>query len=296
MIGEYFKACIICNSSDIKDMKGFEDAFLCKCAKCSFVFSRRIPTLAELMHHYDGYGRNDFLSDITIKRYNELLDTFQKVRKTNRILDIGCGIGYFLEVARKRGWEVYGTEFTEKAIEICEAKGIKMHKGALNPDNYPKDFFDVVTSFEVIEHINTPQIEIKNIHEVLRKDGYFYVTTPNFNSLLRYHLKEKYNVIGWPEHLSYYSPKTMNFLLSQNGFKKKWMKTTGFSLTRLNTSKQEDIPYTSHAFIAEDTKDEQLRRSFEENPLLGFVKKSVNTTLSILGKGDALKALYFKNK
>lgn len=294
MSEEYFSACIVCNSPDIKNMKGYESAFLCKCSTCSFVFSRRIPTLSELIAHYEGYGRNDFLSDITIKRYNELLDKFEKVKKTNRILDIGCGIGYFLEVAIKRGWEVYGTEFTENAIEICEKKGIKMHNGALNPDNYPPDFFDVVTSFEVIEHINTPQIEIKNVHKILRKGGYFYVTTPNFNSLLRYHLKEKYNVIGWPEHLSYYTPKTMNFLLSHNGLKKKWIKTTGFSLTRLDTSKQEEIPYTSQAFIAEDTKDEQLRRSFEENPFLGFIKKSINSTLTLIGKGDSLKALYFK--
>jgi len=291
MTVENFKACIICNSPDIKDLSGYEEAFLCKCSTCSFVFSKRIPTLEELLKHYEGYGRNDFLSDITIKRYHELLDEFEKVRKTNRILDIGCGIGYFLEVAKKRGWEVYGTEFTEKAIEICNGKGIKMNQGALNPDNYPTDFFDIVTSFEVIEHINTPQTEIKN----LRRGGYFYVTTPNFNSLLRYHLKAKYNVIGWPEHLSYYTPKTINFLLTDNGFQKKWIKTTGFSLTRLDTSKQEDIPYTSQAFIAEDTKDEQLRRSFEENPILGFVKKSVNTTLSTIGKGDALKALYIKN-
>jgi hypothetical protein len=86
----------------------------------------------------------------------------------------------------------------------------------------------------------------------------------------------------------------MNFLLSRNGFEKKWIKTTGFSLTRLDTSKEEEIPYTSQAFIAEDTKDEQLRRSFEENPFLGFVKKSINSTLTIIGKGDSLKALYFK--
>jgi hypothetical protein len=86
----------------------------------------------------------------------------------------------------------------------------------------------------------------------------------------------------------------MNFLLSNNGFKKEWIKTTGFSLTRFNTSKQEEIPYQSQAFIAEDTKDEKLRRSFESNKILGFVKKTVNSTLSTIGKGDALKALYIK--
>jgi len=175
--------CICCGSNQLNPLKSFENASLVKCASCSMVFSSRNPTIVELESHYQGYGRNDYLSPITIKRYNEILDQFEKVRKTNRLLDVGCGIGYFLEVAKKRGWEVYGTEFTDEAIRICQTKGIQMQQGVLNPQNYSVESFDVITSFEVIEHINTPNAEMKNITSLLRKGGYFYVTTPNFNSL-----------------------------------------------------------------------------------------------------------------
>ena len=289
--------CLICNSEKLKHMSGYEHAFLTKCSDCGFVFSSRNPTLSELEEYYNGYGRNDYLSPITIKRYHEILDQFESSRKTNKLLDVGCGIGYFLEVAKKRGWEVYGTEYTEEAIKICESKGIQMKQGILDPTHYDLESFDVITSFEVIEHINNPQIEISHISSLLRKGGLFYVTTPNFNSLLRYYLGPKYNVIGWPEHLSYYTPSTINKLIKKYQFKKVFIQTTGISITRFLTSKK---PATAKEilegteFIAADTQDEILRNSFETNKILGLAKKTINGLLSLSGKGDALKGLFQK--
>lgn len=289
--------CILCNSKNIKPLTKFSQAHLVKCSDCGMVFSAKNPSPLELDEHYKNYGRNDYLSPITIKRYNEILDSFEPARKTNRLLDVGCGIGYFLEVAKKRGWEVHGTEFTDQAIEICQSKGINMKKGVLNPQNYPAESFDVITSFEVIEHINTPTTEINNMQSLLRKEGLLYITTPNFNSTLRYLLGEKYNVICWPEHLSYYTPSTLKKLLVNQGFKVKYVHSTGISLTRLSTSKSIAQPTAVHegtVFIAADTQDEKLRNSFEKNPLLGFAKKSVNQALTLSGKGDALKGLFIK--
>ena len=100
-------------------------------------------------------------------------------------------------------------------MEICSKKGIYMKKGVLNPKDYNSQEFDVITSFEVIEHINNPREELQNFYKILRKGGMVYCTTPNFNSLLRYRLKEKYNVICYPEHLSYYTPKTLKYVLKR---------------------------------------------------------------------------------
>ena len=289
--------CILCDSSHLIALKKFEHAFLTRCKDCGMVFSSANPTLSELEEYYNGYGRNDYLSPITIKRYNEILDQFESSRKTNKLLDVGCGIGYFLEVAKKRGWEVYGTEYTEEAIKICESKGIQMKQGILDPNHYDLGSFDVITSFEVIEHINNPQIEISHISSLLRKGGLFYVTTPNFNSLLRYYLGPKYNVIGWPEHLSYYTPSTINKLMKMHQFNKVYIQTTGISITRFLTSKKpamaEEIREGTE-FIAADTQDEKLLTQFETNKILGLTKKTINSILSISGKGDALKGLFQK--
>ena len=127
------KHCLICQSKNISGLRKYERHFLNYCLNCGFVFSERIPSHRELEEHYKGYSRDDYLSPLTIKRYNELLDYFEQFRKTNNLLDIGCGMGYFLVEAKKRGWNVFGTEFTDTAIKICKQKEISMKKGVFNP-------------------------------------------------------------------------------------------------------------------------------------------------------------------
>lgn len=282
--------CLLCNSENLVSLKRYKNSFLCKCKACNFIFSQQIPSQTELIDFYDGYGRNDYLSPLTIKRYNELLDDFEKFRVNNKILDVGCGIGYFLEVAKKRGWEVYGTEYTDKAIEICTSKGINMNQGELNRDNYTPNFFDIITSFEVLEHINNPVNEIQNFHILLRKGGLVYLTTPNFNSLLRYKLKEKYDVITYPEHLSYYTKLTLNQLFSNNGFKKRKIQTTGISISRLKASDGRPVIKV----ISEKSDDEKLRKQIDQSVWLQNLKKIVNAFLTILGIGDSLKGWFEK--
>lgn len=282
--------CLVCSSKVLLDLHDYMDHHLSQCKKCGFVFTKKIPSDKELEEHYKGYGRNDYLSPITIKRYNELLNTFEEFRKTNKILDVGCGIGYFLEVAKERGWDVYGTEYTNEAIQICSSKGINMQKGILSSRNYQNEEFDIITSFEVIEHINNPIDELTNFYKVLRKGGLVYLTTPNFNSLLRYRLKSEYNVICYPEHLSYYTPKTLKKLFTCVDFKTKKIESTGISLTRLKTSKG----VSKQSFISKESDDEKIRSQIENKKHLQFLKYLVNRILTIIGKGDALKGYFIK--
>jgi 2-polyprenyl-3-methyl-5-hydroxy-6-metoxy-1,4-benzoquinol methylase len=290
-MGNIHKKCILCGSDKLVLLNKYQRAFLTSCKSCSFVFSRKIPSEQELVNHYQGYGRNDYLSPITIKRYHEILDSFEPYRKTNKLIDVGCGIGYFLETAKERGWEVYGTEFTDEAIQKCSEKGIKMEKGILDPENYMPEEFDIITSFEVIEHINNPIDELNSFHKLLRKGGLVYVTTPNFNSLLRYRLKSDYNIICYPEHLSYYTPKTLKKVFTRVGFKPNKIQSTGISLTRLKTSKK----VSKQPFISKESDDEKIRVQIENKKHLQFLKHLVNSFLTIIGKGDSLKGFFVKD-
>ena len=203
-----FDTCVLCGSPHLVLLKGYEQNYLVKCSSCDFVFCQRKPTAEELKVHYGLYPRANAISEITLKRYSGLLDAFEPYRKTNNIIDVGCGDGFFLEVAKRRKWNVFGTEFTKEAIDVCEQKGIQMTVSPLNSNLYPSDFFDIITSFEVIEHINNPKEELKSFYSILRKGGIVYVTTPNFNSISRNILKSRWNIIEYPEHLSYYTTRT----------------------------------------------------------------------------------------
>ncbi|MFT5777421.1 MAG: 2-polyprenyl-3-methyl-5-hydroxy-6-metoxy-1,4-benzoquinol methylase [Crocinitomicaceae bacterium] len=283
--------CPLCTSDKIEKLPKFNGAFLASCMECSFVFSERIPTKKELDAYYnDEYEVTSFYSQITAARYNELLDYFEKFRLTNKILDVGCGNGFFLEAAQKRGWEVYGADFSKSSIEICKKKGIHMHEGILTSDAFPPDSFDVVTSFEVLEHINNPNEELGYINSFLRKNGIAYVTTPNFNALLRYRLGEKYDVINYPEHLTYYTRKTLKKVFQKNNFRALSIRTTGVSITRLKTSKGK----SNQAYVSETSDDELLRHKIEKKWHLKALKRFTNWWLNLFKIGNSLKGIFQK--
>jgi 2-polyprenyl-3-methyl-5-hydroxy-6-metoxy-1,4-benzoquinol methylase len=289
-VKRFHDKCLISGSVILKPLKGYEQHFLVKSFPLGFVFASKIPTEQELIDHYKKYPRTTEISPITIRRYNELLDDFEKYRKTGRILDIGCDVGHFLKEAQKRGWGVNGTEFTDLPIEKCRASGIHMNKGKLDPAWYNKGMFDIVTSFEVIEHINNPVEEVRNINLVLREGGLLYVTTPNFNSVERYFLKSKHTAICYPDHLCYYTPHTLNHLLKGNGFKKHKIIATGFSLNRLKAglNKTNNVVGTSS--------DEKIRKILDANVFMVLIKQGINRLLSLLGIGNAIKGWFIKTK
>ena len=283
--------CILCDSNHLKKMIAYQKASLCQCQSCGLVFSKNVPSKEDLYKFYNNYGLGSYLSPLTIKRYNELLDEFESYRKTNKILDVGCGVGYFLDEAKKRGWEVYGNELSDKAVEVCQNKNINCTLGELDANNFAEDSFDVITSFEVIEHMNRPKAEIAAFYKILRKGGLVYLTTPNFNSLLRFRLKSAYNIITFPEHLTYYTPKTIHKIFKLSGFKKEKIETTGLSLTRFRTSQGK----SDQKIVSEESDDEKIRIQIDHKWYLKLSKKIINSLLTFFGVGDSLKARFIKN-
>ncbi|HPX77089.1 MAG TPA: class I SAM-dependent methyltransferase [Bacteroidales bacterium] len=286
--------CLICESSKIKQLQGYYDKHkLVKCQSCGLVFMENIPTIEELNTHYSkySYSSEGYLSPLTVQSYNFLLNKFEPYRKTNKILDVGCGRGWFLQEAKKRGWNVYGTEYSDEAIKICKSNGLEMKEGQLKHDTFTAEEFDIVTSFEVMEHINNPLEETNYIYNFLRKGGMFYITTPNFNSYLRYYLKSDFNVIAYPEHLTYYTRNTMKKLMKKQGFTPLKILTTGISVSRLKTSKKPK----SEKMFSETSSDERLRQQIATKRHLGYIKIIVNKILSVLGIGITLKGYFIKN-
>ncbi|MDX2172642.1 MAG: class I SAM-dependent methyltransferase [Bacteroidota bacterium] len=252
----------------------------------------KIPSSQQLKDYYTSYSYaiEEVLPASTIKSYNILLDEFEKYKKTNKILDVGCGRGWFLLEAKKRGWRVYGTEYSQTAVKRCRENGIEMKEGELDLALFDEKDFDIITSFEVIEHINNPHKELKLIYDLLRIGGLFYCTTPNFNSLMRYYLKDKYNIIEYPEHLSYYTKSTLNKVVNENGLKPIKFLSTGISISRIQASKK--IP--SKADSSNQSSDEILRTKINEKWYLKFAKKLINSFFTITNLGLTLKGYYIK--
>lgn len=285
-------SCPLCDSKDIHALPDYQHAYLNKCNTCNFIFSKSTPSTQELEEYYSSeYELTEFFSPITAKRYEEILDGFEHLKKTNNLLDIGSGSSFFAETAIKRGWKVFGTELTDETIQKAEQKGINMSKGKLEDIQFESDFFDLVVGIEVIEHVSFPIPFVKEVQRTLRAGGAVYISTPNFDSLLRRKLKGQYDVIGYPNHLSYFTAKTLKSLFSSNGFSKLSLVTNGISRTRIKTSTGK----SNQAFVSETSDDEILRHRIEKKWYLRILKKGANWFLNIFRLGDSIKAIFIKD-
>ena len=292
--------CSVCGNHDLGYLKGYEKLFLLKCKKCDFVFDERVASPQELNDYYDAANSTvKVVPDATINSFNKLLDFFEKYKGAGNILDLSCGQGDFLVEAKKRNWNVYGTEFSQSAINFCLERGITMHQDDLNKEIFGGMKFDVITSFEVIEHINNPNDFASLINHKLQDRGIAYCTTPNFNSLLRFFEKDRFKMIVYPVHISFYTKKSIKYLGKLNNLKSIKLKTTGLDLGRLvevfKPNKLENSPEPNKHFHANKEITEKVRMGADSSILIKFIKNVINFILSIVGAGDTLKVFWKKN-
>lgn len=249
-------------------------------------FAGITPKPEELWEYYREYPVHAGVSPITLKRYDELLDGFERFRRTNRIIDVGCGAGTFLERAATRGWQVHGTEYGRIPLETCLAKGIAVREGALNPEDYTPEMFDIVTSFEVIEHVTNPGEELERMRAVLRPGGLLYVTTPNYRCIGHLLAGKDWSVVNYPEHLSLFSPRTLRRLMKEIGFRPTRIRTTGIDLMRVKFRREREDADRKPI----DASQEALRARLEGNAALRLMKSAVDAVLNLFRIGDHMKA------
>ena len=273
-----------------RPLKDFKAHHLAQCRACGMVFTFWEPSEEDLGAYYADYPVVTDISQVTLLRYNELLQRFSSFRKTGCIMDVGCGGGYFLEQAIKAGWDAHGTEYGARQITTCRAKGIAITEGALNPANHPAESFDVICSFEVIEHVTHPVAEVANMLALLRPGGLLYLTTPNFNCLDRRLAKGTWNVVNYPEHLNFFTPRTMHRLLREKGLTRSWLTTSGVSIERWMTRRGRTPESSREAHHTQD----QFREKVESKTYLKLAKRVVNGLLNTLELGDSMKACYVK--
>lgn len=136
------------------------------------------------------------------------------------LLDVGCGNGRFLELMQKLGWQTEGVEVDKKAVEVCRDKGLTVKLGELREQNYPDNFFDVVTLGDVIEHLPEPLAVLKECRRILKKNGFLVMITPNTKSRLHRIFKDKWFHLDPPRHLYLFSADNLKQLMEQAGFQK----------------------------------------------------------------------------
>ena len=225
--------CYLCGSNSYQELLIKNNYHIVKCNRCGLVFVNPQPTseLTDKIYNENyfaggnqfGYQGINYLSKENEKWFKfvptKALNKIEKiVSQKGRLLDIGCAVGYALEVARDKGWEIYGVEISRYASKIAEKKlGITIVP-KLEETIFPSRYFDVITTFEILEHIHNPDQFIATISKLLNKDGILCISTPNLD-----HANTLKNFKDWPyltppEHLFYFNKETISKLLNKYGF------------------------------------------------------------------------------
>lgn len=147
------------------------------------------------------------------------INLVKKYTDKGKLIDVGCGTGNFLHLAKKTGFDVWGVEISAWASEYARKKrGLRVITGTLEETNFQKSFFDVATIFDVLEHVDDPLNTLKKINRILKSDGWIFLTVPNFYRIF-WRLDPKKDDIFSKEHLYYFTPRTLSEMLSIANFK-----------------------------------------------------------------------------
>src|SRR3972149_3997734 len=144
-----------------------------------------------------------------------------------RLLDIGCGVGKFIELMSDLGWKAEGLDADPVVVHNCRGRGLSVREGTLEKQGYPDNYFDAITLKHVIEHVYDPVRLLKECHRILKPGGKLVLLTPNLES--RGHKKFRHFWIGLdaPRHLFLFTAKTISEVIQRAGFKVIHLSSTG---------------------------------------------------------------------
>lgn len=223
------RVCPVCNSLSYQ-REFVKDGFIyVKCKDCGLLFVN--PSLKDeaLKNYYENSKAMDFFQEYilmpTRKVRNEriFMPRVRLVEKHctgGKLLDVGCAIGNFLECLKDNtSWQISGVEPSIVASDyVNKVLGIPVANCLLEDTVYPENSFDVITFWETVEHLQAPAEVLKYCYKLMKKGGVFFISTPNIDGF-EFLVGGKDHVnIGAPQHLNYFSPKTLGQILTKAGF------------------------------------------------------------------------------
>lgn len=191
-----------------------------RCNNCGLVYVNPRLKSENIIEGYSEGSDETFISQIggREKTFMQGVNFIERFEKPGKILDVGTAGGSFLAMARKRGWQVYGVELNRWLCSWAgKHYGLHVQPGTIDSLDYPDSFFDVITLWDVLEHVPNPSEVLRKCHRLLKPGGFVYVNYPDYGSYAARIMKSKW-VFLLSVHLFYFTRETIAKMLEKTGF------------------------------------------------------------------------------
>ncbi len=218
--------CIICNQDRTKVFAINNGFNLVRCLNDDLIYVNPQPDKDDFNKFYESpdyflrgdktLGYADYMADkdAITKNGQVVINAIRKFCNRGKLLDIGCAYGFSLDVARRAGFDIWGNDLNGEAVKYAREtlNIVNARQGYLKNMNYENNFFDVAMMLGTIEHFQNPQDEVSEAMRLLKPGGILAASTVDMDSMIgRWTIRP-------PEHLYYFSAKTLSNLLEKNGF------------------------------------------------------------------------------
>ena len=222
--------CPVCRRSPAVSACRVKDTIIYRCCRCGlgwWDFSSFDPQGFYEEDYYrpasdgNGKGYEDYDSlepgnALTAKR--RLARIRKQAPQARALLDVGCGLGHFLKTARDEGWSVSGYEVSRFAADVVRKRlGVSVYAGDLKSLGARK--FDVVTAWDVLEHVRDPVAFLSQCRSLLSEEGIVVTTTGDFASMAARLSGSHWHLYNLPEHLFFHTVKSLSVLARRTGFR-----------------------------------------------------------------------------
>lgn len=236
---EKLSECPVCNSTNIQnhqvvlDQSISKESFvIMKCKSCNFQFTNPRPTLDEIdkYYHSEEYishsdKSNSIINIIyklarkfALRSKRKLINKIAKQKK-GRLLDYGCGTGYFLQEMKKDGWKIAGVEPNDQARAISNHLNNQSVVRNLSELKMKNQKFNIITLWHVLEHIHDLNDMIKKLKDILKEKGKIIIAVPNIDSYDQQLFGEHWAAYDVPRHLYHFDQDTMKTLMLKHGLR-----------------------------------------------------------------------------
>jgi len=194
-----------------------------QCRQCGLVYTDPRPDGHDIVETYQAVEDPLYLEEregrvLTFERHLKPLERLTGPPNGRPLLDVGCYTGVFVEIAARHGWDAWGVEPSYWAVKQAQARGLRVVQGTLETADLPETAFDVVTMWDVIEHMADPFGALRQVRRLLRPGGLVVVHTIDIDSLFARLMGSR-----WPwlmeMHVYYFSRRTLRAMLEKCGFR-----------------------------------------------------------------------------